>query len=98
MSRLVGRRGLLAAVTDLLGRGVPVALQGPHGIGRSALLDELETAGGEAGQIVLRAAGVPAERSLPLAALRDLVAQLPAAAVEQVLQALPAASRAPVAD
>ncbi len=98
MSRLVGRRGLLAAVTDLLGRGVPVALQGPHGIGRSALLDELETAGGEAGQLVLRAAGVPAERSLPLAALRDLVAQLPAAAVEQVLQALPAASRAPVAD
>ncbi|MCM3516376.1 LuxR family transcriptional regulator [Nocardioides sp. P86] len=98
MSRLVGRRGLLAAVTDLLGRGVPVALQGPHGIGRSALLDELETAGGEAGQLVLRAAGVPAERSLPLAALRDLVAQLPAAAVEQVLQALPPTSRAPVAD
>ena len=42
MSRVVGRLTLLAEVRDLLGRGRAVALHGPSGLGKSALLDALE--------------------------------------------------------
>ncbi len=76
MSRVVGRRTLLSEVSDLLGRGLSVALDGPTGIGKSALLDALET-GTDAH--VLRANGAAAEHTLPFAALQDLVDQLPAA-------------------
>jgi DNA-binding CsgD family transcriptional regulator/tetratricopeptide (TPR) repeat protein len=74
MSRVVGRLTLLAEIHRLLAQGGCVALAGPAGIGRSALLDALEpTLPGT----VLRASGAPAEQSLPYAALQDLLDQLP---------------------
>ena len=75
MSRVVGRRALLSEVHDLLGRGRSVALTGPTGIGKSALLDALETA---SDALVLRAGAAEAEHLLPFAALQDLIDQLPA--------------------
>ncbi len=76
MTRVVGRSALLAQVADLLARGESVALCGPTGVGRSALLDVLhETAGGA---LVLRCHGSAEEQVLPFAALRDLLAQAPA--------------------
>ncbi|MEI5673518.1 MULTISPECIES: AAA family ATPase [unclassified Nocardioides] len=78
MSRVMGRPDLLGEVHDLLGQGLPVALHGPAGIGKSALLDILEAEAREEGTtLVLRASGAAAEHSLPFAALRDLVDQLP---------------------
>ena len=79
MSRVVGRLTLLSEVRVLLGRGLAVALHGPAGIGRSALLDALEEQAAAPGPrpLVLRAAGSPAERSLPFTALQDLLDQLP---------------------
>lgn len=78
MSRVMGRPDLLAEVHDLLGQGLPVALHGPSGIGKSALLDILDAEAREQpGTLVLRASGVAAEHALPFAALRDLVDQLP---------------------
>jgi DNA-binding CsgD family transcriptional regulator len=87
MSRVVGRRGLLSEVRVLLERGVPVALDGPTGIGKSALLDALEDAarngtGPEA--LVLRAGGARAEHALPFTALQDLLDQLPRAVRDAV--------------
>jgi DNA-binding CsgD family transcriptional regulator len=79
MSRVVGRLALLTEVRDLLTQGTSVALHGPAGIGKSALLDALEE--GHRGQpdaLVLRANGAAAESGLPYAALQDLVDQLPA--------------------
>ena len=84
MSRVTGRLALLEEVRDLLGRGLSVALHGPTGIGKSALLDALEdgAAGCPGGpSLVLRAAGTPAERSLPFTALQDLLDQLGAGPV-----------------
>ncbi|HEY0952711.1 AAA family ATPase, partial [Nocardioides sp.] len=81
MSRVVGRLTLLSEVRDLLGQGLTVALRGPTGIGKSALLDALDqqvsTVPGRP-PLVLRAAGSPAECSLPFTALQDLLDQLPA--------------------
>lgn len=76
MSRVTGRLALLSEVRDLLGRGLPVALHGPSGIGKSALLDALEDGAATCGTLVLRAAGAPAEQSLPFTALQDLLDQL----------------------
>ena len=43
MSRVMGRVALLSEVRHLLAQGVSVALDGPPGIGKSALLDALES-------------------------------------------------------
>lgn len=83
MSRVMGRPDLLAEVHDLLGQGLPVALHGPTGIGKSALLDALEAEARERpGTLVLRASGAAAEHALPFAALRDLLDQLPRGLVD----------------
>ena len=75
-SSFVGRRAererlgaLLAAVRA--GGGQALVVSGPPGIGKSALLDELERSAG--GPRVLRATGVEAERELPFAALQSLL-------------------------
>jgi DNA-binding CsgD family transcriptional regulator/tetratricopeptide (TPR) repeat protein len=86
MSRVVGRVALLAEVHRLLAEGVAVALHGPTGIGKSALLDAVETG---AGATVLRAAGAAAEQSMPYAALQDLLDQVPA----DVLASVPEETR-----
>jgi len=75
MSRVMGRVALLSEVRHLLAQGVSVALDGPPGIGKSALLDALES---NVDALVLRANGAPSEQSMPYAALQDLIDQLPA--------------------
>ena len=74
MSRVMGRVALLSEVRHLLAQGVSVALDGPPGIGKSALLDALESS---VDALVLRANGAPSEQSMPYAALQDLIDQLP---------------------
>jgi ABC-type cobalamin/Fe3+-siderophores transport system ATPase subunit len=94
MSRVVGRETLLAEVRDILERGESVALNGPVGVGKSALLTIIEeqrrTAHDDA---VLHARGAHEEHALPFAALRDLLAQCPPELVDE----LPEAVRGPVA-
>ena len=85
MSRVVGRVTLLAQARRLLAEGVSVALDGPPGIGKSALLDALETS---VDALVLRASGAPTEQSMPYAALQDLIDQLPADLAAAVPDAL----------
>jgi len=79
MTRVVGRSTLLAQVTALLEQGESLALCGPTGVGKSALLDVLdETARtGSERRLVLRCNGSADERVLPFAAVRDLLAQGP---------------------
>jgi DNA-binding CsgD family transcriptional regulator len=78
MSRVLGRPQLLEEVQDLLAQGLPVALHGPSGIGKSAFLDLLDAeARAQQSGLVLRASGAAAEHALPFAALRDLFDQLP---------------------
>ena len=87
MSRVVGRVALLAQACHHLAEGVSVALDGPPGIGKSALLDALES-GLDA--LVLRASGASTEQSMSYAALQDLIDQVPAGsggAVPDVLRA-----------
>jgi len=74
MSRVVGRVTLLAQTRRLLAEGCSVALDGPPGIGKSALLDALESS---VDALVLRASGAPVEQSMSYAALQDLLDQLP---------------------
>jgi DNA-binding CsgD family transcriptional regulator len=79
MPRVVGRTTLLGEVRDLLARGTSVALCGPSGVGKSAMLDVIERgAATEPLAHVLRATGARDETALPFAALRDLLAQCPA--------------------
>jgi DNA-binding CsgD family transcriptional regulator/tetratricopeptide (TPR) repeat protein len=75
MSRVVGRAALVEAVRAHLEGGRAVALHGPTGIGKSALLDELESRAAAQGVRVLRAAGARTERDLSYAALQDLLDQ-----------------------
>src|SRR5690349_6630230 len=90
---LFGRASLLAAVEARLAAGGGVALHGPEGIGKTALLDAVAGAAAARGDLVLRLRPAPAERRLPYAGVADLVAQLPADA----LAALPPAHRAALA-
>jgi DNA-binding CsgD family transcriptional regulator len=90
MTRVVGRSALLARVRDHLARGDSVALCGPPGVGKSALLDLIERgARRDHGAAVLRATGAAEESALPFAALRDLLAQCP----DGLVAALPAEAR-----
>ena len=90
---LFGRASLLAAVEARLGVGGGVALHGPEGIGKTALLDAVAAAAAARDELVLRLRPAPAERRLPYAGIADLVAQLPAAA----LAALPPTHRTALA-
>ncbi|MGW4947829.1 AAA family ATPase [Actinoplanes sp. NPDC004185] len=90
---LFGRASLLAAVEARLGAGGGVALHGPEGIGKTALLDAVAAAASARGELVVRLRPAPAERRLPYAGIADLVAQLPAAS----LTALPPAHRTALA-
>lgn len=74
---LRGRDALLARIEDRLASGGGVALHGPPGIGRSALLDAVAATAAGRGELVLRLRPVRIERSLPYAGVADLVAQLP---------------------
>ncbi|BCJ48890.1 hypothetical protein Asp14428_03650 [Actinoplanes sp. NBRC 14428] len=76
-----------------LAAGGGVALHGPEGIGRSALLDAVAATAAARGELVVRSRPAAAERSLPYAGIADLVAQLPPDAVA----ALPPAHRAALA-
>ena len=87
MSRVVGRDAVLAEVAGLLRAGESIALHGPAGVGKSALLDEIEAAVHRRGGVsLLRAAGAADEHGLPYAALRDVLSQVPAS-VRDVLPA-----------
>jgi DNA-binding NarL/FixJ family response regulator len=90
---LRGRAALLAAIESRLGAGGGVALHGPAGIGKTAVLDAVATAAVSRGELVLRLRPVRTERSLPYAGIADLVAQLP----EDAAAALPPAQRAALA-
>ena len=90
---LFGRASLLADVEARLGAGGGVALHGPEGIGKTALLDAVAAAACARGELVVRLRPAAAESRLPYAGLNDLVAQLPA----EALTALPPAHRAALA-
>src|SRR5918999_1172989 len=93
MSRVVGRGTLLAEVRKLLERGESVALNGPVGVGKSALLAVIEAgARAASGVAVLRAHGAHEEHALPFAALRDLLAQCP----PELVAGLPEPARGPI--
>ena len=78
MTRVMGRDPLLEEVRDLLARGEAVALCGTAGVGRSALLDEIEErARSRHGAEVLRCSGAAEDAARPGTALRDLLAQCP---------------------
>ena len=90
---LRGRGALLATIDNRLCTGGGVALYGPAGIGKTAVLDAVAAGAAARGELVLRLRPVPTERSLPYAGVADLVAQLPQAAAA----ALPPAQRAALA-
>ena len=93
MSRVVGRETLLAEVTHLLERGESVALDGPTGVGKSALLTVIEERRRSThADAVLHARGAHEEHALPFAALRDLLAQCP----PELVARMPEAVRGPV--
>jgi DNA-binding NarL/FixJ family response regulator len=90
---LPGRGPLLATIESRLLAGGGVAVHGPAGIGRTALLDAGAAAAATRGDLVLRLRPVRTERTVPYAGIADLVAQLPPAAAA----ALPPAQRAALA-
>jgi DNA-binding CsgD family transcriptional regulator/tetratricopeptide (TPR) repeat protein len=73
-----------------LAAGGGVALHGPAGIGKSALLDAVATDAAGRGELVLRLRPAQTETAVPYAGIADLVAQLPPA----VTAAVPPAQRA----
>ncbi|WP_436493085.1 AAA family ATPase [Actinokineospora sp. HUAS TT18] len=74
---LVGRSDLLAILESCLAAGDSVLLDGPRGIGKSALLDALGAAARVRGELVLRASGAEGERWLGYQGLADLLAPVP---------------------
>jgi DNA-binding NarL/FixJ family response regulator len=74
---LLGRDGLLAAVEDRLASGGGVALHGPAGIGKTAILDAVSARAAVRGDLVLRLRPARTERSTPYAGIAALAAQLP---------------------
>ncbi|RYP83894.1 helix-turn-helix transcriptional regulator [Nocardioides guangzhouensis] len=90
MSSLVGRGTLLDGVRRSLAAGRAVVLHGAPGAGRSAVLDELETAAASAGTTVLRVGGAASEQGLAWAALQDFWDQAPA----ELVAALPSGDAA----
>jgi DNA-binding NarL/FixJ family response regulator len=87
---LRGRDTLLAAIEQRLCDGGGVALHGPAGIGKTALLDAVAAGAAARGEFIVRLRSVQSERSLPYAGIADLLAQLP----EDDATALPPAQRA----
>ena len=90
---LRGRDELLATIDTRLAAGGGVALHGPSGIGRTAVLEAAAAAAAARGDLVLRLRPVRSERSVPYAGIADLMAQLP----EDAAAALPHAQRAALA-
>jgi DNA-binding CsgD family transcriptional regulator len=74
---LFGRTALLATIDSRLSAGGGVALHGPGGIGKTALLDAAAFAAIARGELVLRLRPAQSERRLRYAGIADLVAQLP---------------------
>lgn len=93
MSRLVGRTALVGAVRAHLTAGRAVALHGPTGAGKSALLDELEALADAEGTRVLRAAGARPEQQMAWAVLQDFLDQTPSELVDELPAALQGAVR-----
>ncbi|MEV7624644.1 AAA family ATPase [Actinoplanes sp. NPDC089786] len=87
---LFGRAALRAAIAGRLAAGGGVALHGPPGIGRSALLDAVADDAAARGDLIVRLRPERADRQVPYSAVADLVAQLPPAAAAT----LPPAQRA----
>lgn len=78
MRRVVGRESLLSDIARLLRQGDSVALHGPTGVGKSAVLDRIEDIVRHTEDVsVIRASGAVDEQALPYAALRDLISQVP---------------------
>ncbi|MFF5290563.1 helix-turn-helix transcriptional regulator [Paractinoplanes globisporus] len=90
---LRGRGALLVAIDARLSAGGGVALHGPAGIGKTAILDAVAASAAARGELVLRLRPVRTERSLPYAGIADLVSQLP----EDAGPALPPAQRVALA-
>ena len=84
MSRLVGRTALVGAVRAHLAAGRAVALHGPTGTGKSALLDELEALAQVEGTRVLRAAGARPEQQMAWAVLQDFLDQTPSDLLDEL--------------
>ncbi|XVU22162.1 AAA family ATPase [Actinoplanes sp. CA-054009] len=87
---LRGRDELLATIEGRLATGGGIALHGPAGIGKTALLDAVATAAAGRGELVVRLRPVRSEHSLPYAGISDLVTQLP----DEAAAGLPPAQRA----
>ena len=75
---LFGRSELVGAVETRLAAGGGVALHGPPGIGRSAVLDAVAAAAEARGERVLRLRPARTERTVAYAGIADLIAHLPA--------------------
>jgi DNA-binding CsgD family transcriptional regulator/tetratricopeptide (TPR) repeat protein len=73
---LLEREGELAAIDALIGSGLGggrlLAIEGPPGIGKTALLAETKTRAEEAGMLVLSARGSELEREFPYGVVRQL--------------------------
>ncbi|GID31334.1 helix-turn-helix transcriptional regulator [Paractinoplanes brasiliensis] len=89
VSALRGRGELLATIEGRLGVGGGVAVHGPAGIGKTALLDAATSAARARGELVVGLRPVRSERLIPYAGIADLIPQLPRPAHE----ALPPAQR-----
>ena len=76
VSTVVGRDGVLESAFASVQRTGRLLIEGPAGIGKTALLRALLDRAAAHGMIVLRCAPTEAEAALPLAALADLLTPL----------------------